>query len=586
MKRKNINRLLITSILSLSFVTSCSSNQSSTTEEVQQDVLVESVDFKTELESIHIGYETFVTNVRVYPENATNKELTWSIEDPSILSFNNGTIKGLKAGTTKIIASTTDGSNVKKELPFTVKGLEKPSQWEVENEYCFYVENSFTPEITFYPNSPYIDKSVNFEIIEGEDVLKIVDGKVGAYKKGSGKVRITSASNPELSTVITCVADDDLFAKYSYGTNHTLATYSLVSKKYDRVSVIDFKSQIKKGLWPALIVNLDREYSTKEALIRFDTRLVNGEHWFSLRLAKDNNVIRNSEVNGEANGGFPVKDSWTTNTFNYTNMDETYNQILITMNSDSEYQNDPTTTYTEMVFDDLRFVEIAENPTAMSLKQSEYIIPLHKTASLVVNFEPEIVRNDGLTYEVKPGSESIVSVSNGLIYGLAKGTGFVTVTSVGNPNLSCEAKVVVSDDYLVCLEERYNSGVQVTTLANQYDKEIVTSISGAYTNTEDWPGIMYKLPETLEANKVTVTVDTYLVSGLNWMSISLWTNEGKNQIQEIGANPIKGEWSEKTFTFTASGNADTIFIRVNTLDKHDGADKVQILLSNLRVTVR
>ncbi len=315
-------------------------------------------------------------------------------------------------------------------------------------------------------------------------VLKVVDGQVGAYKKGSGKVRVTSASNPESSTIITCVADDDLFAKYSYTTNHTLATYTLLSNKFDRVSVIDFKSQINKGLWPALIVDLGRDYSTKEALIRFDTRLVNGEHWFSLRLAKDNAVIPNSEVNGEANGGYPVKEAWTTNTFNYTNMNETYNQILITMNADSEYQNDPSVEFVEMVFDNLRFVEIAENPTAMTLRQSEYIIPLHKTASLVVDFEPEVVQNDGLTYAVKPGSESIVSVDNGLIYGLAKGTGYVTVTSIGNPNLSCEAKVVVSDDYLVCLDEFYNSGVQVTTLANQYEKEIVTSISGKYTAYE------------------------------------------------------------------------------------------------------
>ena len=49
-------------------------------------------------------------NASVYPENATNKAVTWSSDDPAIASVSqNGLVTGLKVGTTNIIVTTEDG---------------------------------------------------------------------------------------------------------------------------------------------------------------------------------------------------------------------------------------------------------------------------------------------------------------------------------------------------------------------------------------------------------------------------------------------------------------------------------------------
>ena len=60
-----------------------------------------------------------------YPSGAANRKLDYSIKDTSIATISDtGTIKGLKNGTTSIIIKTTDGSNITKEIPLTVTGLD------------------------------------------------------------------------------------------------------------------------------------------------------------------------------------------------------------------------------------------------------------------------------------------------------------------------------------------------------------------------------------------------------------------------------------------------------------------------------
>jgi uncharacterized protein YaeQ len=45
----------------------------------------------------------------VYPENATDKGLTWMSSDPSVVSVNNGKIKTLNEGCATITVATKDG---------------------------------------------------------------------------------------------------------------------------------------------------------------------------------------------------------------------------------------------------------------------------------------------------------------------------------------------------------------------------------------------------------------------------------------------------------------------------------------------
>ena len=72
---------------------------------------VESIELTAEQESIKVG-ETTTINAAVFPENATNKTLSWDSNDESIATVDqNGIVTGVGVGATDINARATDGSD-------------------------------------------------------------------------------------------------------------------------------------------------------------------------------------------------------------------------------------------------------------------------------------------------------------------------------------------------------------------------------------------------------------------------------------------------------------------------------------------
>ena len=70
--------------------------------------------------TLEIGQEDTI-NVEINPTNATNKNVTWTSSDSSIVSVNDGKVKGLKEGVATITVTTVD-RNLEKEITVTVVG--------------------------------------------------------------------------------------------------------------------------------------------------------------------------------------------------------------------------------------------------------------------------------------------------------------------------------------------------------------------------------------------------------------------------------------------------------------------------------
>ena len=70
---------------------------------------------------INVG-ETKKIEAKILPDNASEKTLTWSSNDPSVATVDsNGNVTGKSKGTVKITAKTTDGTNLEAECTVTVK---------------------------------------------------------------------------------------------------------------------------------------------------------------------------------------------------------------------------------------------------------------------------------------------------------------------------------------------------------------------------------------------------------------------------------------------------------------------------------
>lgn len=102
-----------------------SSEATSTTSSEKEVVHVSSISIIAEKTELFIGENTKV-KTSVLPENADDKTFTLKSEDESILTVDqNGKVTAIAAGTTNVVATSTDGAKTSK-VSITVKAASKP----------------------------------------------------------------------------------------------------------------------------------------------------------------------------------------------------------------------------------------------------------------------------------------------------------------------------------------------------------------------------------------------------------------------------------------------------------------------------
>ena len=85
---------------------------------------VTSLELSTDSVNVDKGKIETVT-ATILPENAYNKVLNWVSNDETIATVSNGVITGVKAGSTTITVTTSDGSNISKTINVTVNQGQK-----------------------------------------------------------------------------------------------------------------------------------------------------------------------------------------------------------------------------------------------------------------------------------------------------------------------------------------------------------------------------------------------------------------------------------------------------------------------------
>jgi len=141
---------------------------------------------------VYVG-EKLQLSASVLPENATNKQITWSIVsggDCAVIT-QDGLLTAQKVGTVKVRATANDGSGVYGEWTVTVKPI-PVSSITISGGNQVYVGEKLQLSASVLPENAE-NKTVTWSVVSGGDCAVITqDGLLTAQKVGTVKVRVTA----------------------------------------------------------------------------------------------------------------------------------------------------------------------------------------------------------------------------------------------------------------------------------------------------------------------------------------------------------------------------------------------------------
>ena len=197
--KSNISNLIIKIVFGIILVISLFLIISGLTEKEEIDdnsneILETGINVSTNNIKMEVGSEQEIS-ANVIPTNATYQNLTWEVGNQSIISLNNGVIKGLSSGST-FIKITTEKQKISRIINVTVLTNAipiteiKPTEDKIE----LYVGDSKKIEYTIVP-SDATNKKVSYSIDNKEVVGFNKEGHVVGVKEGSAIVTLKSSNN-------------------------------------------------------------------------------------------------------------------------------------------------------------------------------------------------------------------------------------------------------------------------------------------------------------------------------------------------------------------------------------------------------
>ena len=194
-------------------------------------------------QTLDVG-ETSSVSVKIIPENASNKEVTFSSSDSTIVSVDsNGQMKGIKPGTATIFVTSKGNTSVSSSLQITVNE-ETPAVVPVDYLYVVNEKDSIkageTSQIyaTAFPSNA-TDKGILYSS-DNESVATVNDdGLITGVSEGTAKITVASRDGA-VKNIVTI----NILSNAGPSLNH-----ESLSMKYEEEDILEVKNQGNKSFY-------------------------------------------------------------------------------------------------------------------------------------------------------------------------------------------------------------------------------------------------------------------------------------------------------------------------------------------------
>jgi uncharacterized protein (TIGR02145 family) len=161
----------------------------------KKDVAVTGVTLEKTSQTLVVG-DTLLLTATVLPENATNKNVTWTGSDPAIISIVNGKVTALSAGTAIVTVTTQDGSktatcSITVTLPVASIVLSKISDTLAVGD-TLRLTATISPEAASNKTIIWTSHAPN--------IASVVDGKITALAAGLAIITATTEDGDKTAT--------------------------------------------------------------------------------------------------------------------------------------------------------------------------------------------------------------------------------------------------------------------------------------------------------------------------------------------------------------------------------------------------
>ena len=167
-----------------------------------QPVRVESIELDSHVKNVFVG-EDFTLTYEINPENADNKNVTWSVENPEIASIEDGHVITLAAGTTTVAVVTEDG-NKRDECVVNV-GKHVEDIFLKEHEKFLVVGEEITVRYNIVPADAK-DQRVTWSS-DNTEAVTVAGGNIRAVAPGQATVTVATVDGNRQDTVLIHVAE-------------------------------------------------------------------------------------------------------------------------------------------------------------------------------------------------------------------------------------------------------------------------------------------------------------------------------------------------------------------------------------------
>lgn len=178
----------------------------------EEEIEVESIEVTADKTELKVDETTKVT-AKVLPEDATNKEVTWSVSDEEVLAVSeDGTVTATAEGTAEVIATAANG--VTGKVAITVIKKDEPVDPDVEVESIevtagkteLKVDETTKVTAKVLPENA-ADKTVTWSVSDEEVLAVNEDGTVTAKAEGTAEVIATAVNGVTGKVAITVTED-------------------------------------------------------------------------------------------------------------------------------------------------------------------------------------------------------------------------------------------------------------------------------------------------------------------------------------------------------------------------------------------